>query len=323
MMIESAARLIGAQARHRNGGGALRRRNMAQLIARSRIFSLFFFAMCACVASAQDARIALFDRYNHASTYDDIKPLVSGVLAQQYAFVGLHDAQQLQQILTQQRLTSYRPRIVEIDDATSFLVLDNVTSTSSREPSGQAYVLAKSPTSDWTLANRLMADSVLKTLWTTRFTPTEFVQPSSCSIDGRDIKPQSALAIRQGNSIEITLYPFTFSQADLDYWRQVSGMPVNEDALAGSHFNDRQAVVCRLIVKLDKANQPSLLNVGFDEQTGAGTRSKLWQPSKADVSTLTLEKGALALVTAGTFGADKDGIHWNLKIKVPVWEKGL
>ncbi len=36
-----------------------------------------------------------------------------------------------------------------------------------------------------------------------------------------------------------------------------------------------------------------------------------------------LEGDKLQLVTAGTFGTDKDGIRWNLKIKVPVREKGL
>ena len=296
---------------------------MAKPIGRSWPSLLFLFAACVCAVEAQDARVAVFDRYNHASMYDDIRPLVSGELARQYASVASHDAQRLQQVLAQQRLTSYRPRIVEIDDATSFLVLDNVTSTSNRESGRPAFVLAKSATAGWTLANRLMADSVLKTLWTTRFSSTQFVQPSNCSIDGRDIRLQSALAIRQRDSIEITLYPFTFSEADLDYWRQVSGIPVNEGALTGSHFNDRQTVICRLIVKLDKADQPSLLNVGFDEQTGALSRSKLWQPSKADVSMLQLDKNTISLATAGTFGTDKDGIRWSLKIKVPIWEKGL
>jgi hypothetical protein len=113
------------------------------------------------------------------------------------------------------------------------------------------------------------------------------------------------------------------SQADLDYWRQVSGMEVNESAVTGSHFNDQKTAVCRLIVKIDKANQLSLLNVGFDDRKGAVARSQLWQPSKADVSTLALENGKIAVVTAGALGGDKDGIRWNLKIKVPVWEKGL
>jgi hypothetical protein len=277
----------------------------------------------ACVANAQDPRISLFDRYNRARTYDDIRPLVSGVLAQQYAFVASHDARQLQPMLMQQRLTSYRPRIVEIDDATGFLVLDSVTSTPSRDTRALAYVLAKSPAGDWTLANRLTADSILKTLWTTHFTPAQFAQPSSCSVDGREIKPQSALAVRHRDTIEISLYPFAFSQADLDYWRQVSGITVSDAALAGSHFDDRKTVVCRLIVKIDRANKLSLLNVGFDDQRGAITRSTLWQPSKADVSTLTLDKNTLDLVTAGAFGTDKSGIRWNVRIKVPIWEKGL
>src|SRR3981081_3228962 len=99
-------------------------------------------------------------------------------MGRQLEFVASHDAQHLPKILAQQQLTSYRPRLVEIDDVTNFLVLDNPTSTSSRDTSAQAYLLAKNPTADWTLANRMMADSVLKTLWTTRFRPTEFVQPS-------------------------------------------------------------------------------------------------------------------------------------------------
>jgi hypothetical protein len=41
------------------------------------------------------------------------------------------------------------------------------------------------------------------------------------------------------------------------------------------------------------------------------------------VSVLTLDTNALALTTAGTFGTDKDGVRWNLTIKVPVWQKGL
>ena len=56
-------------------------------------------------------------------------------------------------------------------------------------------------------------------------------------------------------------------------------MPVNEDALAGSHFNHRQLVVCRLIVKIVKANQLLLLNVGFDargRQASTGDRRRIW-----------------------------------------------
>jgi hypothetical protein len=297
---------------------------MSKTISRSRASLWLLSAAWVGVAEAQDARLSLFDRYNHAGTYQDIKPLVSGMLAQQYAFVASHDAQQLQQLMAQQQLTSYRPRIVNIDNTTSFLVLENVMSRYSRDTDAQAYLVAKGSDGTWTLANRLTPDSVFKTLWTTRFTPTDFVQPSSsCSIDGRDIKPQSALAVRRADSIEVTLYPFTFSQADLYYWQQVSGMTVSEDALVGSHFNDRKTAVCRLIVKIDKANHLSLLNVGFDDPKGAVMRSKLWQPSKADVSTLTLEGDKIDLVTAGTFGTEKDGIRWNLKIKVPIWEKGL
>jgi hypothetical protein len=287
------------------------------------LFLALFLTACGFVVEAQDPRISLFDRYNHARTYDEIKPLVSGVLAQTVETVVSRDAQRLPQILAGQRLTSYRPRIVEIDDATSFLVLENITSDSFRDMSPQAYVLSKGPNGAWTLANRLMPDSVLKTLWTTRFTPAQFVQPSSCAIDGRDIRMQSAVAVRQGDTIQVTLYPFAFSQADLDYWRQVSGLTVKEDSVAASHFNGARTAVCRLVVKIDKTNRLSLLNVGFDDPPGRGARSTLWQPSKAVASTVVLQHDALDVITAGAIGTDKNDFRWNVSITVPLWERGL
>jgi hypothetical protein len=292
-------------------------------VRRTRFLVGLIFTGCICVGHAQDARIAMFDRYNHATTYDDIKPILSAVLAQQYASIVSRNPERLPQILAQQQLTSYRPRIVEIDESTSFLVLEDVTSKSSRDRSAQAYLLSKGPDSAWTLANRMLPESIIKTLWTTRFAAADFVQASSCAIDDREIKTQSVLAIRQQDTIQITLYPFTFSPADLEYWRQASGLSVRQEAVAGSHFQDRASVVCRLVVKIDGANRLSLQNVGFDDSTGSPARSSLWQPAKPDVPILALEKDTIKVATAGAIDTTKDRFRWSVNIRVPVWQKGL
>jgi hypothetical protein len=67
----------------------------------SRVPMLLFVVACVCSVEAQDARIAVFDAYNHASTYDDIKAVVSGVLAR-YAFIASRDARRLEELLKQQ-----------------------------------------------------------------------------------------------------------------------------------------------------------------------------------------------------------------------------
>jgi hypothetical protein len=291
---------------------------------RSRVWLALMVAASVCVAHAQDARIAVFDRYNRATTYDDIRPIVSGVLAQQYASIAAsRDPGRLPQILAQQQLTSYRPRIVELDESSSFLVLEDVTPKSSRDRSAQAYLMSKGTDSAWTLANRMLPESVIKTLWTTRFAPTDFVQASSCAVDDREIKTQSVLAVRQQDTIQITLYPFTFSPADLEYWRQASGLSGRQEAIAGSHFQSRVPVVCRLVVTIDKSNRLSLQNVGLDDSTTSPARSSLWQPTKADVSVLAWENNALKVATAGGIGTNKDSFRWNVNIRVPVWQRGL
>jgi len=291
-------------------------------VGQTRFWVVLIFTACICLVHAQDARIAVFDRYNHATTYDEIRPILSEVLAQQYATVFSRNPERLPQILAQQQLTSYRPRIVEIDESTSFLVLQDVTSKSSRGGSTQAYLMSKGQSSAWTLANRMLPESVIKSLWTTRFASADFVQASSCAIDDREIKTQSVLAIRHEDTIQITLYPFTFSPADLEYWRQVSGLSVPPEAIAGSHFQDRTSVVCRLVVKIDGPNRLSLQNVGFNDSTGSLTRSSLWQPATPDVPILALETNTIKVVTAGKVEA-KERFRWNVNIRVPVWQQGL
>ena len=286
---------------------------------------LVFLALAACMglAAAQDARISAFDKYNHAATYDEIKPVVSGVLAQQYALLASRAGQQFSQVLNQQQLTSYSPRLVDVDNATSFLVVDSGTSKSGRDVRSQAYLLSKNADGNWTVANRFMSDSIVRTLWTERFAPAEFVQPSMCSIDGKDIKPQSVLAVRDKDTIVMTLYQFKLSTADLDYWKQVSGMPVDDRALVGNHFNGDKTIVCRVTLRMATNNHVSLFNVGFEDHTGTVTRSQVWQAPQSDIVSLTIGNNRIALSTAGTFGTDKNGISWNVKIDVPVWVKGL
>src|SRR5262245_26543951 len=103
------------------------------------------------VTTAQDMRLALFETYNSAHTYDDVKPLVSGTLAQQYAALASKNARLIPDILAQQQLASYRPRVVDIDGRNSFVVLENVRPRRGGDTSAQAYLLAKDGADRWTL----------------------------------------------------------------------------------------------------------------------------------------------------------------------------
>lgn len=274
-----------------------------------------------CIASAQDSRLAVFEAYNRARTYADIKPLVSAVLAQQYNALASGDATRLEQVLAQQQLASYHARIVEISPTISFLVLEDVQPKLGRDRNAQAYLVEKSNNS-WTLANRMMPDSIIKSLWTGRFSASDFTQPATCGRGGELLSTRSVLAIRRDRSIEISLYPFEFTDADLDYWRDVSGLP-DAGPTAGSHFAGRVPARCRAIVTLNDAGEASLLNVGIDDATGALSRSSLWQPSKADVTRLVYRNDVIELTTSGTLGADPDRFRWRVSIKIPVWQQGL
>jgi hypothetical protein len=186
----------------------------------------------------------------------------------------------------------------------------------------QAYLLAKGTGGDWTLANRFLASSIIKAFWTDSFSPAQFNQASQCSIDGQEIQPKSALAIREKDVIRISLYPFPFSQSDIDYWRAVSGFPV-KDAAKRSHFDNGKLTACALTLGLDKENRVSLFNVGAEPRPGARGVSTVWQASTSDIAKIEIAKNRIVLNTSGRLGPEMDGVRWTVKIDLPVWERGL
>jgi hypothetical protein len=141
--------------------------------------------------------------------------LVSGVLANQLAELSTKP-DEMRRALNYFQLVSYDPRIVEINDKTSFLVLEHAKSKVSKNERA-AYLLSRSDGKNWTLASRVMAQSVITSLWTTEYSPAELNQSSTCSVRGTGLDPslngkqwnlQSAVAFRTKDKIEIDLYPF-------------------------------------------------------------------------------------------------------------------
>jgi hypothetical protein len=270
-----------------------------------------------------DPRTMLFEKYNKASTYEEIGPLLSGLLAKQFAALASLDRKQFLQVVNNQQLISYSPRFVDIDDKTSFLVVDNAKSKSGQNVTGWVYLLSKNAVGDWTLANKFTADSIIKTLWMEKFAPERFNQPTVCSVDGKQIRAQSVLAFRENDTIKISLYPFPLSQADLDYWREVSGIPVDPNSSDNSHFPKYKGPMCLLTIKLDKNDQVTLVNIGFEDHSGGVARSTVWQVPKSAISKLQFGRSRIALETSGNVGATIDGISWNMKFDSPLWERGL
>lgn len=268
-------------------------------------------------ARAEDPRVTLFERYNRAATPAEVIPLVSGTLARQYASLGSQE-ETFRRVLKAQQLASYRSRVVEGGGATSFLVVDDA---GGKQPA-QAYVLEKGAAGGWTLANRLLAASIVKVLWTDAFTPAQFNQASQCAIDGREIGPRSALAVREKNRIRISLHPFLFSESDIDYWKRLSGAPAKAGT-GGSHFEDAKASACVLTLELDERNAVTLFNVGEEAPPGAPTPSKVWQAPPSDIAKIEITGKRIVLDTTGRLGSETDGVRWSVTIDLPLWERGL
>lgn len=305
-----------------------------------------FLVLFGCVyGGADDPRILIFKQFNRATTYNELKPLVSGVLAHQFADISTKP-DEMRKVLNYLQFTTYDPHVVEINANTSFLVLENTKSTASTEKRA-AYLLSRTDENNWTLASRISAEMVITSMWTREYSPAEFDQTSSCSVRGASLDPTlngkqwnlaSATAFRTKDSIEVDLYPFPLKQADLEYWKFWSGMPIDPSAFQSSSVNDFHAE-CRIIFGLNKDHQITFVNVGFNHPKPHF--SAVWQgpgwawapPQIPKPSTkngvppefprLEITHDRIKLETAGKLESGGNTIRWKTKIDIPLWGKGL
>jgi len=85
------------------------------------VISLCLVTACSRAGSSpqEDPRIALFEKFNRAASYDEIRSLLSGVLAVQLEQVHAKADSNKFNVLNRLRLASYTSRIVEINENTS------------------------------------------------------------------------------------------------------------------------------------------------------------------------------------------------------------
>jgi len=287
-----------------------------------------------------DPRILTFEKFNRAQTYDEIKPLVSGLLARQLAEMGARP-EEMRRILKSLQFSSYEPRIVEINDNTAFLVLEHATSAVQKDKR-DAFLLSRR-TGEWKLENRVDPRAVVKSLVAQQFSPQESNQVSSCTVTGTGLDPgfngkqwdlKSAVAFRTKEEIEIDLFPFSLKEADLEYWRFLSGLPVDPAAFQSASVNSFHPE-CRIIFGLDQDGEITFANVGFNNpQTnfsavwqGPGWAAMHFQPTTAkglppEFRKLEITHDRIKLQTTGELQAGRT-IRWNSDIEIPLWEKGL
>jgi hypothetical protein len=294
---------------------------------------------------ARDPRILLFQKFNGSTTYEEARPLLSGVLARQLDVLQGRSKEQTSKVLSSLRLTSYEPRIVEVNTNTSFLVLDNPKSNQGQK-ARQSYLLVRDDGKHWTLANRLDADLVMKSLWITEYSPSDFNESSQCSVFGKAIDPsidgkkwdmESAVAIRYKDRIEISSYLFPQTKADLEYWKNW-GMPMDSAAFESSSLS-KNPPVCRIVFGLNKNGQIESINVGFDDAAvhysalfqdhGWASLSASGSPTSPQISLppqfskLEITDERIKVETSGEILSAESGTRWTTKIDIPLWKRGL
>lgn len=299
---------------------------------------LLLLAALFTACKSQDPRLAVFEKFNRATTYEEARPLLSGIVAGQLDAVHASKPEQVPKLLNSLHLVSYTPRIVNADANTSFLVLDNVKSDTVKQ-STQTYLLARTDGDHWTIANRVMAENVQRSLWTNQYSPAQFNQPTQCSVSGTDASMQSAIAVRSKDRIEVRLLPFPLSAADLEYIKLADGgIATSSPAYQQSQIRLKHAE-CRIIFALDPSGRIHSINLGSDDPaTGASTlfQGPNWSalpPSGAQTNpqnglppefkNLVISDTSIKLESLGNLSSGPQSIRWNTKLDIPLLQKGL
>lgn len=312
--------------------------------------SVFFGLLTLLAAAATDSRILLFEKFNRATTYDEVRPLVSGDLARGLEFTSKQHPDLMGTALNYLQFISYEPRVVELNSNNSFLVLEpgkpRLERGDHREEQA-VYLVTRDNGTNWTIARRMQTQQIITSLWFKEFSPAEFNQRSSCSVAGTNVDPtlngkewnlKSAVAFRKKEDIEIDLFPFPLKQSDLDYWKFWSGKLTDMGSFQTSSLNAFHPE-CRIVFGLDQNGHVKFVNVGFNNPSPHF--SAVWQgpgwswdppqfpkPSTSnglppEFRTFEITKNRIKLETSGQLEAGGQTIHWNANIDIPLWDKGL
>jgi hypothetical protein len=306
--------------------------------------ALVLAAFSACqTQQTQDARLAVFEKFNRASTFEEARPLVSGLLASQLDGLHARHPEQVSKVLNSLHLTAYQPRVVDVDDKTSFLVLEQVKSDTVKQ-SQQTYVLSRSDSRNWTLADRVQAETIVPALWMKQYAPAEFNHSSQCALSRKEAATnapvwQSALAYRTKDKIEVRLLPFPISQADLDYLKTTQSGTLQSASAAQTSSLQQKHAECRVILVLGKSQRIGALNIGYDDPTlgtstvfqgpgwatlpaqGAQTGAQSGLPS--EFKNVQINRDRIAMETEGDLTSGDQKIRWSIKLDLPLWSQGL
>lgn len=297
--------------------------------------------------AAADPRILLFETFNRATNYNEVKPLVSDGLAQGLDFTNTQHPDQIVKALNYLQFIAYQPRLVELDPNNSFLVLEHAKSKFESNKEERAVYLLSRRGGNWTIARRMEPQQIIFSLWSRDFSPSEFNEPSTCSISGSSLDAslngkewnlKSAAAFRKKDEIEIDLFPFPLQEADLDYWKYWSGKLDDMGTFQTSFLNAFHPE-CRIVFGLDQNGQVTFVNVGFNNPKphfsavwqGPGWA---WAPPKVpkpntsnglppEFRTFEVTRNRIKLETAGQLQSSGTTIRWSAKIDIPLWERGL
>lgn len=312
---------------------------------------LVSFAFLTSVSSgATDPRILLFEKFDRANTYDEVRTLISGDLARGLEFTNRQHPDLMVTALNYLQFISYQPHIVELTSNNSFLILEHVKPKLPRDNDNEqraVYLLTRSDGVNWTIARRMETQQIISSLWSRDFSPAEFNQPSTCSVAGTNVDPaltgkvwnlKSAVAFRRNEEIEIDLFPFPLKEADMNYWKFWSGKLADMGSFQTSSLNTFHPV-CRFVFGLDQNGQVKFVNVGFNNPgphfsavwQGPGWS---WAPPQfpkpktsnglpPEFQTFEVTKNRIRLETAGQLDSGGQTIQWNANIDIPVWDKGL
>lgn len=105
--------------------------------------------------TGEDPRLIVFHNFNHASTYGEIKPQISGLLARLFADFSTKP-DEMRKAMNYLQVTSFeRAHMVDVNPNTTFLVLENVTSNAVGREKRRAYLLSRIDGNHWTVAAHL------------------------------------------------------------------------------------------------------------------------------------------------------------------------
>jgi len=293
-------------------------------------YFLFSIMLSLRTSAGPDTPAAIFDNYNKAKTYKQMRKAVSGKMLDLLLLVKKKRGEKgVLKNATEMRLKSYKSEEIRIAKNIIFLVIKKPVRYQKSAVAGDSKgLIFRKTTEGWKWSNIFSPSNLRYSLWKYSYTPKHFQFDSSFQFDGsKSIQMRTAFAtIDKDNIVLIDFYPYKMEKVDIEYQKYFGFITNVSKYKESNSYKQKKNQSPRAYIRLEinKNSEIEHLTVGINNFTDSKGLIAISQIKKKLFQNFSFKNGIINLISKAQVEThDKKTLKWDVNLSINVIKKGI